>query len=173
MADPDALTETAQRVRVPGWMISLCHLFAGIGGAVLLFMMLMTVTSVIKRGLLGSPIPGDYEMVEIASAVAIFCFLPICQVQGGNVLVDFFTQKSSARMNHLLEALGDLLYLLIAAILAWRLYHGAIEMKVYSEQTMVLRIPIWTSFIIILPAMAVLVLTCATTVIGHLREARK
>lgn len=167
-----ALTEHALPVPVPGWIAALCRFFAALGGLVLLAMMLMTVASVLRRSLLGAPIPGDFELVELGSAVAIFCFLPWCQVTGGNVLVDFFTAGSTPRSNHLLEAAGDLLYLLIAALLAWRLFHGGAEMRAYGEQTMVLRIPLWWTFPIILPAMLLLVATCAATMAGHLRKAR-
>lgn len=167
----EELREHPRAVPLPAWLAALCRIFAGIGGVTLLAMMLMTVTSVVKRSLLGAPIPGDFELVEIASAITIFCFLPWCQSTGGNVLVDFFTQKSSPRTNHLLEALGDLLYLLIAALLLWRLIHGGLEMHRYNEQSMVLRIPVWWSFVIILPAMALLVATCAATMVGHLRKA--
>lgn len=167
----EQLTEHAHPVPVPGWLSTLCRIFAGIGGLTLLAMMLMTVASVTLRAVIGRPISGDFELVEMGSAIAIFCFLPWCQISGGNVLVDFFTQKTGPRVNHLLEALGDLLYLLIAALLLWRMWYGAAEMREYGEQTMVLRLPIWTSFIIILPAMALLVATCAATMAGHLRKA--
>ena len=168
----EQLTEHAHPVPLPGWLAALCRLFAGIGGITLLAMMLMTVISVTRRTVLGAPIPGDFELVEIGSAITIFCFLPWCQSTGGNVLVDFFTQKTGPRTNHLLEALGDLLYLLIAALLMWRMVHGGMEIRQYGEQSMVLRIPVWWSFLIIIPAMGLLVATCAATMIGHLRRAR-
>ncbi|MFV0299823.1 MAG: TRAP transporter small permease [Paracoccus sp. (in: a-proteobacteria)] len=168
----EQLTEHAHPVPVPGWLSALCRLFAGIGGLTLLAMMLMTVASVTLRGVMGKPISGDFELVEMGSAIAIFCFLPWCQVSGGNVLVDFFTQKTGPRVNHRLEAIGDLLYLAIAALLLWRMWHGAVEMRAYGEQSMVLRLPIWISFIVIVPAMALLVATCAATLAGHLKLAR-
>lgn len=172
MAQAETPTEHAQSVAVPGWLAALCRLFAGLGGFTLLAMMLMTVTSIVLRAVVGKPIPGDFELVEMGSAIAIFCFLPWCQVNGGNVLVDFFTQKSGPRLNHRLEALGDLIYLLLAALLLWRLWHGALEMHQYGEQSMVLRLPIWIGFVVILPAMALLTVTCAATFLGHLKEAR-
>lgn len=167
----EELTEHAHPVPVPGWLSALCRVFAGIGGLTLLAMMLMTVASVTLRSVVGRPISGDFELVEMGSAIAIFCFLPWCQLSGGNVLVDFFTQKTGPRLNHLLEALGDLLYLAIAALLLWRMWYGAAEMREYGEQSMVLRLPIWTSFLIILPAMALLVAICAATMAGHVRKA--
>lgn len=172
MAQDASPAEHPHPVPVPGWLVALCRWFAAIGGLVLLAMMLMTVASVTRRTVLGAPIPGDFEMVELASAIAAFCFLPWCQVTGGNVLVDFFTAKSGPRVNHGLEALGDLIYLLIGALILWRMIPGAMEFRAYNEQTMVLRIPIWWSFTIILPAMALLIVTTLFTLLGHLREAR-
>ena len=172
MAEAEQLTEHPHPVPVPGWLVALCRWFAVIGGLVLLGMMLMTVVSVTRRTVFGAPIPGDFEMVELGSAIAVFCFLPWCQITGGNVLVDFFTSKANPRTNHLLEAFGDLLFLLIAALLAWRLFHGGAEMRQYGEQTMVLRIPIWWAFTVILPAMALLIVTTFFTLVGHLKEAR-
>ena len=106
--EPEPLTEHAQPVVVPRWLVALCRWFATLGGLVLVAMMLMTVASIARRSLLGAPIPGDFELVEIGSAIVVSCFLPWCQITGGNVLVDFFTMKSGPRTNHLLEALGDL-----------------------------------------------------------------
>lgn len=172
MAETETPTEHAHPVLVPRWLAALCRFFAGIGGLTLLAMMLVTVASVILRGVVGRPIPGDFELVEVGSAIAIFCFLPWCQMNGGNVLVDFFTHRANPRTNHLLEAVGDLLFFLIAALLLWRLIPGGMEMREYGEQTMVLRLPLWWSFVIILPAMALLTVTCLATMVGHFRAAR-
>ncbi|MDO5620321.1 MAG: TRAP transporter small permease [Paracoccus sp. (in: a-proteobacteria)] len=171
MSEVETLTEHPHPVPVPGWLSFLTRLFAGIGGATLLAMMLMTVTSVVLRSTIGRPIPGDFELIELGSAVAIFCFLPWCQINGGNVLVDFFTAKAGARTNHLLEAVGDVIFLALAALILWRMWHGAADMRQYNEQTMVLRAPVWWAFAIILPAMALLVATCAATLIGHIHSA--
>lgn len=172
MAEAELLTEHPHKVRVPGWLLMLCRWLAVSGGLVLMAVMLMTVASVVKRGILGAPIPGDYEMVELGSAVLIACFLPWCQITGGNVLVDFFTMKAGPRVNHLLEAVGDLIYLLIGLLILWRMWHGVVEMRGYAEQSMVLRIPVWISAAMMLPAFAVLALTTFFTMIGHLKAAR-
>lgn len=168
----DQIDDRPYPVEMPHWLTRLCGIFAGIGGATLLAMMLMTVASVTLRTVIGKPIPGDYELVEIGSAIAIFCFLPWCQAVGGNVLVDFFTQKASPTVTHLLEAFGSFLYLLIAGLLLWRLIHGGLEMRQYGEQSMVLAIPVWWSFLIIIPAMILLTATCAASVAGHLKAIR-
>ena len=172
MTDAELHSDTAMEIRLPNWLIATCKFFAGIGGFVLLAMMLMTVASVVLRATVGKPIAGDFEMMEIGSAIAIFCFLPWCQANGGNVVVDFFTQKAGPRTTHLMDAFGSLIYLLIAALLLWRLIYGGLEMRQYGEQTMVLAIKVWWSFFIIIPAMILLTITCAATVIGHTKEAQ-
>ena len=152
----------------------LARALAVLGGLVLVAITLLTVVSItgrafVRQGL--GPIPGDFELVEVLSAITVFCFLPWCQIVGGNVLVDFFTMKAGPRVNHALEALGDLVYLAIGALLTWRLWHGAVDFHAYGEQTMVLRIPIWWSFVIAMPAMALLIVTTLFTLLGHVRKA--
>ena len=47
--------------------------------------LLMTVASVAMRATLGFPILGDFELVELGTAIAVFAFLPYCHQAGGNV----------------------------------------------------------------------------------------
>ncbi|MGH6902063.1 MAG: TRAP transporter small permease subunit, partial [Geminicoccaceae bacterium] len=68
-----------------------------IGGAILFALTLLTVVSVAGRAVFSAPIPGDFELVEVGMAVAIFAFLPYCQIVRGNVIVDLFTAKASPR----------------------------------------------------------------------------
>ena len=43
-----------------------------IGGAILFALTLLTVISVAGRAMFSAPIPGDFELVEVGMAVAIF-----------------------------------------------------------------------------------------------------
>ena len=78
-------------------VLSLSRGWAILGGLVLVAMLLMTVLSVLMRATLGFPIPGDYELIEIGTALAAFAFLPYCHQAGGNVLVDVFTDRMPER----------------------------------------------------------------------------
>jgi len=60
------------------------------GGIVLSAMALLTTASVIGRSIFLQPIPGDFELVAIGTGLAVFAFLPWCQIVRGNVMVDFF-----------------------------------------------------------------------------------
>ena len=97
-----------------------------LGGLVLFALTLLTVISVVGRAAFSAPIPGDFELVELGMAVAIFSFLPYCQIVRGNVIVDLFTSKASPRTRALLDGIGNLLFTAIAAVLTWRVAVGAI-----------------------------------------------
>jgi TRAP-type C4-dicarboxylate transport system permease small subunit len=89
-------------------------------GACLIGIALMTLASVVGRVLWSSPIQGDVEMVQLACAVGLACFLPYTQWQGGNIIVDFFTTWASRRTQQRLDALGALLVGAVAGLLCWR-----------------------------------------------------
>ncbi len=120
---------------------------AAAGGVSLLGIMLVTVASVLGREVFGRPVPGDFELVEIGCAVAVFAFLPYCQLVRGNAVVDIFTEGASPRTRAALEGAGNLLLTLIAAVLTWRLALGGVDLRTYTEETMVLRVPLWWGFV--------------------------
>jgi TRAP-type C4-dicarboxylate transport system permease small subunit len=132
------------------------------GGCLLAVMAAMTAVSVTGRSFFRAPIPGDFELVEIGLSVAIFSFLPYCQMARANVLVDFFMERAPARAKAFFDAAGGLLYLAIAALLLWRHSLGGIDMYRVGETSMILGVPRWWSF----PA-AVLCLALLLAVVGY------
>lgn len=116
---------------------------AGIGGLALLLITGLTIASVIGREVFSTPIPGDFELVEIGCAIAVFAFFPYCQMVGGNVIVDLFTTWTPVRTRAALDLVANLVFMMIAAVLTWRTALGAADLMRYGEQTMVLRVPLW------------------------------
>ncbi len=147
------------------------RLFVITGGISLTAAGLLTVTSVMGRYFLDAPISGDFELVETACALAVFSFLPYCQLQKGNVLVDFFTYKLSPRKRGMLDSLSALIYTVIAVLLTWRLGVGGLDLLRTNEQTIVLQIPRAYNFIFILPCMVLLVAVSAYTIRDHFNSA--
>ena len=107
--------------------------FALLGGLLCCLMAALVTLSVTGRYLFSAPIPGDYDLVGIISGCAVFAFLPYCQLMRSNVVIDFFTLRVSPRGKATLDGAGSLLYLLIAVICTWRLYHGALELRETSQ----------------------------------------
>jgi TRAP-type C4-dicarboxylate transport system permease small subunit len=137
---------------------------AVLGGLVLFALTLLSVISIVGRVAFSAPIPGDFELVELGMAVAIFSFLPYCQIVRGNVIVDLFTSRASPRTRALLDGMGNLLYTAIAALLTWRVALGGLEIRSYHETTMVLQVPVWWGYVPAVIFLAFLTVVCAYTV---------
>lgn len=140
------------------------------GGLVLTGFAVSTVASIIGRAFLFAglgPIKGDYELVEVGSAIAVFYFLPWCQLKRGHVTVDVFVANMPARVVAFLGFLGDLLVAAFAFIIMWRLYLGFGEKfpffsdawretlsmgyrPFFPETTYELAIPVWIPFLLAL-----------------------
>jgi TRAP-type C4-dicarboxylate transport system permease small subunit len=139
-------------------VLSLSRAWALLGGLVLLAVMVMTVASVLLRATLGFPILGDYELVEIGTALAAFAFLPYCHQAGGNVLVDVFTDRAPEPFKHGLGAASSLALAAIALVLLWRMSLGGYDFWRYHEVTTNLEVPRWWAFPPILVSLALLAL---------------
>ena len=145
---------------------------AVLGGLVLFALTLLTVISVVGRVAVSAPIQGDFELVELGMAIAIFSFLPYCQIVRGNVIVDLFTTRASPRTRALLDGIGNLLYTAIAALLTWRVALGGMEIRSYHETTMVLQVPMWWGYVPAVIFLAFLTVVCAYTLWRSAEEYR-
>ena len=125
--------------------------FAIFGGFILLIAALISIFSIFGRVVFLSPILGDFELVEIACAVAIGSFLPLCHLKEGNVIVDFITAKLSKNKINLLDSTSSLIFGLVAFFFSSRMILGAKDMYFYQEETMLLAFPIWIPFIPVSP----------------------
>jgi len=126
----------------PGLVDRVARGLAVFGGLFMLAAALMVTTSVLLRWLFASGVKGDFEMVQIATAVAVFAFLPLCQLKRGNVFVDTFTLRTPARLNRFLDRLWDGLYAGFALLIGWRLIVGGLDAIASRTSSMVLAIPI-------------------------------
>jgi len=154
------------------WLFAISRALAVFGGIVLFAMSALTAVSVTSRAAFTAPIPGDFELVSIGIGVAIFAFLPYCQITRSNVIVDFFMVRAPTRVKTFCDAIGALLYLVIGSILAWRLTLGGLDMYRYSERTMTINFPRWTTFPISVLMMMFLVVVIAYTLWRSFAETR-
>ena len=120
--------------------------FAIIGGLVLLTMVIINVLSITGRVLFAKPLVGDFELIEMGCATAIFMFMPLCQLKKGNIVIDFFTTKLSEKKKHFLDEINTLIFAVVATFFAWRMCFGAWDMIKYEEQTMLLQLSVWIPF---------------------------
>lgn len=128
--------------------------FAFAGGAVLVVMIGMSVTSITSRTVFGRPIPGDFELVQFACAISIAAFLPWCQLRRANIIVDFFTTRLPARAQSVLDGIGALLLAVVMGLVAWRAGLGAQDIYASGEHAMISRVPQWIGYAAIVPSLA-------------------
>ncbi len=136
------------------------------GGLLALGVASLVSISVLGRYLFSSPIEGDFEFVKMATALAVFCCLPYTQVQRGNIMVDSLTTGLPARGRALLDALWDLVYAGVAALMAHGLATGALEALNSRETTMQLQLLVW-------PAISICALLALLLVLSALISAAR
>lgn len=132
----------------------LARLFAYLGGLALVGITLMSTWSIVGRALFGAPLLGDTELVEVAMAFVVTAFMPICQWRGGNIIVDFFTARTSSGARDLLDRLGALLLAASLGLLAWRTWSGALGKLETGETSMLLQWPEWLTYASMVPPLA-------------------
>ena len=143
-----------------------------LGGVLLAAMALLTAVSIAGRAAFSAPVPGDFELVAIGTGIAVFAFLPWCQLTRGNVIVDFFMDRAPVRAKALCDALGGILYVALGALLTWRMVFGGIDMHRYAELSLTLNFPRWTTFPVSVLLLAFLIAVTAYTVYRSFGEMR-
>jgi len=133
----------------------LAKLLAIGGGLVLTGLTLMSVYSVVMRNLVGAPIQGDFELVQMGCTMSVAAFLPFTQLRNGNIFVDFFTMRASTGTKATLDGIGSLLVGLALALIAWRTGVGAMDAYRNQETTMIMALPIWWGYASMAPSFGV------------------
>lgn len=151
------------------WIERAVRALALLGGVLLAALAVMQVVSIAMRAAIGKPIPGDFELIQLGSAVVVFCFLPMAHLYRHNFSVTLFTDRLPRRARALMELIGSVAMLVIAALLLWRMSVGGRDMFVIGEHTMVLNFRIWWVFVPIVFALAVLVAAAALALVRDVR----
>ena len=151
------------RLRALEKLAKLCAILAGV---LLTVITLMTCASLLGRNTIGVTLVGDFELTGVAAGAAIALFLPWCQLRQGNIIVDFFTAKASARTNAAFDRFGALLLGLCLALLAWRATLGGLNAYNTQSGTMMIGFPEWIVYAAMVPALVL------TAVIGLAQDWR-
>ena len=123
-------------------------------GALMTLITLLTCVSIIGREAVGKTVPGDFELVALATGAAIGLFMPLCQLHRGNIVVDFFTARMPRRINDRLDRLGALLLALSFVLMSWRAGLGGLNSWDTHSSTMLLGVPEWIAYATMVPAFA-------------------
>ena len=140
------------------------------GGFLMAAVTVMSVISVLGRYLFSAPVPGDFELVTMGTAIAVFLFLPYCHLQRGNVVVDLFLSWAPRKVQVFFDGASGLLLAAIAGVLSWRMAQGGLDMHRYNEVSYILALPIWPVFPVAVLALALLAACCLYTAFRDFRD---
>ncbi len=177
---PELTAEDAERQRLGAprgesfgaTLFALSEGLAVLGGISLLVITVFTVLSVVGRTGFDLPILGDQEIVELGCAVAIFAFMPYCQMRAANVIVDFFTAKLPLAARDGLDALMNAIFSICILIVTWRLAVGGVGTFNSGDASMFLRLPYWWGYAFAFVACVLWTLACFYSVFRSLRFMR-
>ena len=158
------------------WLFVVCEALAVFGGIALLVVTAFTVVSVVGRTAFDSPVLGDQEIVEIGVAIALFSFMPYCQMRAANVIVGFFTAGLSLPARAFLDALMNSIFSACIVIVTWRLAVGGLGAFKAGDASMFLRLPQWWGYGAAFVACLFWTLACLYSVVrsvGDMRGAAK
>lgn len=127
----------------------LSRAMAWFGSLVLVVIAVMSVASIIGRALSGfglGPVPGDFELVEAGTALAVFCFLPWAHLKRGHAVVDMLWGSYPPAMRRVLDILADALMLFVWVLLVWRMSVAMGEYRHNGEVSFILQMPVWWGY---------------------------
>ncbi|MEK9684404.1 MAG: TRAP transporter small permease [Rhodospirillaceae bacterium] len=154
------------------FLFSVTYGLALLGGVILCLMALLTTVSVSGRYFFNAPITGDFELIGLGTGIAVFSFLPFCQLMRENVIVDFFLSHTSKRFQSFFDFVGNLSYGLIIVLMTWRTPIGGIEVYNSNQMTLILELPHWWGFPFAVLCLIVLLIVCLYTTLRSFKEAR-
>jgi TRAP-type C4-dicarboxylate transport system permease small subunit len=117
-----------------------------LGAVILSAAALIVACSVLLRAFVGGQVRGDFEIVSVASGIAILLFLPYCQAKRAHVSVDVFTGWLPPAALRRIELLWSSALAVAAALLAWRLCAGLAQAWSRNDVSMILNIPLTLVF---------------------------
>lgn len=158
----DSTEREGALARLSGWL-------ALAGGALVVGLAVLVTASVLKRWATDEGLNGDFEMVQMGLALAVFAFLPFCQVRRGNLMVDTFTARLPDAVQRGLDAVWDLVLAAAAGLVAWRLSAGAADAFSSGTNSMVLALPIGYAIAACSGMAALLAVVSVVTALRRLR----
>ena len=114
-----------------------------LGGFAVVGVAALTVVSVIGRYAFGTPITGDYEIVEYGISFAAFCFFAFAHATNSHIIAEFFSGRMSERTTRLIDAIQNSVLFAILILLVWRVIVGGFDKFETGDESMFLAMKSW------------------------------
>lgn len=111
--------------------------------ALLVAMVLLTTVDVAGRYFFGRPLPGAFEITELAMGAMVFASLPLVTLRRQHVTVDLLANAVPQRWRGVQSAMLELIVAGCTGVVAWQLARKASHMAAAGETTATLSIPVY------------------------------
>ena len=132
----------------------------------------LTVASILGRLTL-RPLPGEIELVEALCGLAVFAFLPYCQLKRGHVGVDILISAFGPKAMNWTQLIGDIVIAVLIGLVTWRHAVGTMDKIGNGETTPLLLMPVWWGFAVALALLVVNVIVCLFVIAADIRDMRR
>ncbi|MCF8199492.1 MAG: TRAP transporter small permease [Sulfuritalea sp.] len=129
--------------RFAGFVQRADGLFGLIAALILVAIMLLTCADVIGRYFLNKPVPGAFEITELAMGALIFVSLPLVTLRREHVTVDLLAHLVPKGFRVIQLLVLDLLSIACVGVIGWRVWLKAVEMGSSGETTATLEIAVY------------------------------
>jgi TRAP-type C4-dicarboxylate transport system permease small subunit len=149
----------------------LAHALVAFGGFCLVVACALTAASIVG-GLTIRPLPGEIEVVEILCGLAVFAFLPYCQLKRGHVGVDILISAFGPKAMNWTQLIGDVVIAVLIGLVTWRHVVGTMDKFGNGETTPILLLPVWWGFAIGAALLIANILVCLFIILADIRDIR-
>jgi TRAP-type transport system small permease protein len=136
-------------------------ILASLAGLGLIFMVITIAVSVVMRYVLGQPMLGVNEIVQLTAVAVVMLALPYCTDERAHVRVDVLDNAIGAGGRWFGDVLSRVLSGFVLSILVWRAGWKAYDAWEFGDATNMLGLPIWPFYALIALGMALCVLVLA------------
>lgn len=145
-------TEEARHVSIKNLLISLIHIWALLGGALLLVIVLITAVNAAGFtadaiaqiwGSRVSGLPGYEDAVQMLVGVAGLMMFPYAQLHRGHASVDVVMQRAPDWANRAVAIVSGIVLGLLLLWMSWMLIQGTLQVRSDRVETTVLGWPVW------------------------------
>ena len=150
---------------------ALAGVLVAFGGLCLLVACGLTVLSIVGS-LTIRPLPGEIELVEALCGLAVFAFLPYCQLKRGHVGVDLIISAFGPKAMNFTQVVGDVLIAVLLGLVTWRHFVGTMDKFGNGEITPLLLIPVWWGYAVALVLLLANLIICLFVVVADIRDIR-
>lgn len=150
---------------------ALAHALVAFGGFCLVIACVLTAAS-IAGALTIRPLPGEIEVVEILCGLAVFAFLPYCQLKRGHVGVDILISAFGPKAMNWTQLIGDVIIAVLIGLVTWRHLIGTLDKLGNGETTPLLLFPVWWGFAVGAVLLIANLFVCLFVILADIRDIR-